>query len=117
VEAAEVEAALRSVSGIEDALVRLVRPGDDSDSALAAYVLTGEGEPPPVSFVRRELEKRIPRYMIPAYFARIDAIPRLVGGKPDRTALPELVPSSRREYNPLAPLKGVASELSPPRDF
>ncbi|MGA8261188.1 MAG: AMP-binding protein [Arenicellales bacterium] len=106
VEAAEVEAALRSVPGIEDAVVRLARPEGDTESALAAYVLTRGGEPPLVGFVRRELEKKIPRYMIPEYFARVDSIPRLVGGKPDRRALPELVPRSRREYNPLAPSKG-----------
>lgn len=106
VEAAEVEGALRSVPGIEDAVVRLVRPEGDTESALAAYVLTGGAEAPLVGFVRRELEKKIPRHMIPAYFARVESIPRLVGGKPDRRALPELVPRSRREYNPLAPSKG-----------
>lgn len=99
VEAGEVEAALRSVAGIHDALVRLIRLDGGSESALAAYVVVDAGEPPLVGVIRRELAKRIPRYMIPGYFACIDAIPRLPGGKPDRRALPELVAVSRREYN------------------
>ena len=105
VEPLEVEAALRLVPGIRDALVQLISEDGNNGNprnVLAAYVVAEKGEPPPVRTIRRLLASRIPRHMIPTYFARIDAVPKLPGGKPDRTSLPELVAVTRQDYNLVA---------------
>lgn len=103
VEPGEIEAALRSIPGIHDALVRLVRNPEGSPEAaeeLAAYLVTNSAKPPLVREIRRQLAERLPRYMIPAYFSLIQEIPRLAGGKPDRSRLPNVVPLTSRDYNP-----------------
>src|SRR6185295_3262999 len=54
---------------------------------LVAYVVDGET---PVSFdeLRRYLEERLPDYMVPAAWVRLDELPHLPSGKVDRQALP-----------------------------
>lgn len=39
--------------------------------------------------LRAELIKRLPDYMIPAYYIRLDSVPTLASGKMDRSALPK----------------------------
>jgi amino acid adenylation domain-containing protein len=102
VEPGEIEAALRSIPGIRDAVVRLVRDRGSPGPAetLVAYLVADSGKPPMVQDIRRQLAERVPRYMIPGYFSVIEEIPRLAGGKPDRARLPDVVPLTYRDYNP-----------------
>ena len=39
--------------------------------------------------MREELSKRLPYYMIPAYYIKIDKVPLKPNGKMDRRALPQ----------------------------
>ncbi|MBQ6636067.1 MAG: AMP-binding protein [Lachnospiraceae bacterium] len=84
IEPAEIEAAVRSVLGIDWAAVRGFDEG--GKSFLCAYVKSD------VSFdaeaLRTELGRRLPYYMIPAYFLKVDEIPLRPNGKLDRKALP-----------------------------
>ena len=85
IEPAEIEAAVKEALGIDWCAARGFE--DEDKSYLCAYytadVEVDAGE------LRRELMKRLPYYMIPAYFMKIDSVPLKENGKLDRKALPE----------------------------
>lgn len=84
VELEEIEAALVSLPGVREAAVCQREIG--SGVVLTAFV-TGaveEGRD-----LRRKLESRLPRFMLPATIAPLDELPRTPSGKIDREALPE----------------------------
>ncbi|WP_408070457.1 AMP-binding protein [Butyrivibrio sp. JL13D10] len=85
IEPAEIEAALKEELGVKWAAVR----GFDKDgkSFLCAYF--NEDVDIDSAELRKNLLKRLPYYMIPAYFMKIDSIPMKANGKFDRKGLPE----------------------------
>jgi amino acid adenylation domain-containing protein len=89
VEVGEIEAALRAQADIRDAVV-IARPDDAGRQTLAAYVVVanGNGAGASVSKWREQLKARLPDYMVPAAFVRLDEFPRNPSGKIDRDALP-----------------------------
>jgi amino acid adenylation domain-containing protein/non-ribosomal peptide synthase protein (TIGR01720 family) len=85
IELGEIAAALESHPGVaaSTALVREDRPGD---RRLVAYVVPrGRLE---IEALRRHVEARLPRAMLPSAFVLIEALPLGAGGKLDRGALP-----------------------------
>ena len=76
VELGEVEARLRELTGVRDAVVILWR------DRLVAYV-AGAGAD------RERLADRLPEYMVPSVFVTMDELPRTVGGKVDPARLPD----------------------------
>ncbi len=85
IEPAEIEAAVKQVLGIDWAAARGFE--ENGKSYLCAYFtedVTVDGEK-----MRAELSKRLPYYMIPAYYIKIDSVPLKPNGKMDRKALPE----------------------------
>ena len=93
VELAEVETLLRQHPAVQEAVV-LARPrsGDKRPSGgeleLVAYVVGREGQKPVVSELHRCLQDKLPGYMTPAAFVRLDTLPLTATGKLDRSALP-----------------------------
>jgi len=85
IEPAEIEAAVKQALGIDWCAARGFEEGDKS--FLCAYY-TADVDFDPAA-LREELLKRLPYYMIPAYFMKIDAVPLKASGKLDRRALPE----------------------------
>nr|APD71887.1 non-ribosomal peptide synthetase 9 [Streptomyces sp.] len=83
VELAAVEAQLRSLPRVRDAIVV---PDRDSTS-LVGFVLAPEGTAPAPDSVREALAARLPAAMVPARIVVLDAFPRTVNGKTDRAAL------------------------------
>ncbi len=85
IEPAEIEASVKKVLGIKWAAAKGFE--NTGKSYLCAYYTED------VEFdsakVREELAKRLPYYMIPSYFIKIDNIPLKPNGKMDRAALPE----------------------------
>ena len=85
IEPAEIEAAVKEALDIDWCAVRGFE--EEDKSFLCAYytedVTFDTGE------LRKELLKRLPYYMIPAYFMKIDSVPLKESGKLDRKALPE----------------------------
>jgi len=62
--------------------------GDVADRRLAAYFVSNEGSQPKPAELREFLAARLPDYMIPSMFMRLDALPLNSSGKLDRAALP-----------------------------
>jgi amino acid adenylation domain-containing protein len=86
VDTSEVELVLAGVDGVERATV-MKAPAAQQDRLIAYYVAT-PGERPTVNALRRALLAKLPPYMVPAAFARVDGIPLTGSGKVDRLALP-----------------------------
>lgn len=96
VEPGEVEATLKAIDGIQNATVK------DFSSANGQTYLCGYYVAEAVisdATLKKELLAKLPDYMIPAYFMKLDKIPVNVNGKLDRTALPSpKIESQREEY-------------------
>ncbi|PKV11643.1 non-ribosomal peptide synthetase [Xanthomonas prunicola] len=84
IELGEIEAALLACGGIDDALV-LAREDDMGEPRLVAYVAAERID---TEAVRDHLRARLPDYMLPANYVRLDALPLTPSGKLDRSALP-----------------------------
>ena len=85
IEPAEIEASIKQVLGIDWAAARGFEEG--GKSYLCAYY-TADIEVDSAK-MREELSKRLPYYMIPAYYLKIDKVPLKPNGKMDRKALPK----------------------------
>lgn len=89
IEPAEVEAHLRKIPGVSEA-VAAKRELPGGDQCLAAFLVLDQTAPPAVSDIRRSLQTKLPDYMIPSAFVVLDALPVNVNQKVDRLALPQL---------------------------
>ncbi|MES2936778.1 MAG: amino acid adenylation domain-containing protein [Pseudomonadota bacterium] len=87
IELGEIEAALTAQAGVRDALV-LAREDTPGDKRLAAYLVAKPGHTLSVTELRAATAKRLPDYMVPAYFILLDAFPLSPNGKINRGALP-----------------------------
>ena len=85
IEPAEIEAAVKQALGVSWAAARGFEDG--GKSYLCAYY-TDDVEVDS-EYMRQELMKRLPYYMIPAYYIKIDKAPLKANGKLDRKALPK----------------------------
>lgn len=86
VELGEVEVALEAIVHPAQVVVcACTRAG--GTVALTAYVAAPDM--PGSTVLRRALARRLPDYMIPAAFVRVDALPLNPNGKIDRAALPD----------------------------
>ena len=85
VEPAEVEAAVKQVLDLDWCAVRGFE--EDDQAFLAAYYTADIPKPDPVK-TREALSRRLPYYMLPQYFIKIDKVPLKATGKLDRKALP-----------------------------
>ncbi|HEY3305886.1 MAG TPA: AMP-binding protein [Candidatus Binatia bacterium] len=88
VELAEVENTLRSHRAVREAVV--IAPQSKSGEArLIAYFTSSIQAAPRVSELRNFLKEKLPDYMIPSAFVKLESIPLTPNGKVDRKALPE----------------------------
>ncbi len=87
IEPAEIEQALLRGGRISETVVTSCKDQLGNEE-LAAYVV-GVHHPLLLRSLRAELASRLPGYMVPAHFIRLDALPRLPNGKVDRQALPD----------------------------
>lgn len=85
IEPAEIEAATKQVLGVSWAAAKGFE--ENGKSFLAVYYKDECSFNP--EEVRNALLKRLPYYMVPAFFVKIDEIPLKANGKLDRKALPK----------------------------
>lgn len=87
VELGEIEAALKLHPAALDGVVT-VREDTPGDKRLVAYVVLARGRESALSELRSYLKEKLPEYMIPSAFVRLDNLPLTRHGKVDRRALP-----------------------------
>jgi amino acid adenylation domain-containing protein len=107
IELGEIEVALLRHPAVQEAVVTV------RNDRLVAYVVLDQPvlEPPDVQAeLAGWLRDRLPQYMIPAAFVRLDAMPVTANGKLDRKALPE--PRAEGEGDGPAPRTPVEELLA-----
>jgi amino acid adenylation domain-containing protein len=87
IEPGEIESVLASHPAVRESVV--CAPDDGSDAPrqrLVAYLVADHEVA--VGDLQRYLEQRLPEYMVPSAFVRLDQLPLTTSGKVDRRALP-----------------------------
>ena len=85
IELGEIESVLKEHDQVHEAVV-IVHQDQAGDPQLAAYVVADLADPGEV--LRGYLKERLPEYMVPSAFIRLDRLPLTVNGKLDRKHLP-----------------------------
>ena len=112
IELDEIVAVLDSHPGVAAAAVT-AWPGPEGELQLVAYVVAEPGAALEPMAMRATLQARLPDYMVPVVFIRLEALPLTVNGKVDRGRLPspETVEHLRdREF--VAPRTAVEERLT-----
>ncbi|KAG0043448.1 hypothetical protein BGZ83_011399, partial [Gryganskiella cystojenkinii] len=85
IELGEIEACLQQLEWVSEAVVSAVDSGDQQQ--LVAYVVS-ESQDHLRRRLRSHLASKLPPYMVPAAYVRLDAMPLTANDKLDRKALP-----------------------------
>lgn len=89
IESDEIVSALNSHPAIEASVVMATDNEESSgDKSLIAYIVPATGAQVNVTALQEHLRTRLPDYMIPTTFVRLEALPLTPNGKVDRRALP-----------------------------
>jgi amino acid adenylation domain-containing protein len=104
IELGEIEVALKQMKEIADVAV-VVHEFDNNQRQLVAYIVNENGQVE-IDQIKNRLLERLPDYMVPAFFVRMEHLPLTRNGKIDRKALPK--PSFESFY-------GAQSLLAVPR--
>jgi amino acid adenylation domain-containing protein len=86
IELTDIENALNHHEAIRESLVTLTRDGANH-KRLLAYIVLEQGLIPNAGDLRNFLQTKLPRYMIPSWFVKLERIPTTANGKLDRKAL------------------------------
>jgi len=89
IELGEIESVINQIPWIKNAVVDVIG-GFSASKKLVAYIVPGEENIPTNKELREEIKSYLPEYMVPSFFAFIDALPLTSSGKIDRKALPNL---------------------------
>ncbi|MBQ1838220.1 MAG: amino acid adenylation domain-containing protein [Ruminococcus sp.] len=84
VEPGEIEAIIKNTDGIFDAAIKDFQNRYGQVYLVAYYV---EREPVDADEIREAIAKKLPSYMIPSFFVKLDRLPVNQNGKLDRNAL------------------------------
>ena len=87
IEPGEVVGALESHPDVQASVV-ILREDQPDNKKLAAYLILKPESEVSVTSLRNHLRQRLPDYMVPATFVRVQSLPLTVNGKVDRAALP-----------------------------
>jgi acyl-CoA synthetase (AMP-forming)/AMP-acid ligase II len=86
IELGEIENTVREYHGVNDC-VAVVRKHSESVVLITAFLVCKSGLD--IDDLKRYLKQRLPDYMIPHRFEKLDEMPLTPSGKADRKALPE----------------------------
>ena len=108
VEPGEVEAVIKQVDGIKNSIVKGFTTKDRQ--YLCAYYIANDDVSEDT--IRDYLRSKLPTYMVPAYFVRMEHFPLLPSGKTDRQSLPEPIDKAESIRPPYSePTNNVERQL------
>ncbi|HVR96729.1 MAG TPA: amino acid adenylation domain-containing protein, partial [Thermoanaerobaculia bacterium] len=110
IEPGEIEAVLRALPGVGEAVVALRQDG--GDRRLVAYVVPDGAAEVRVSALRSALRDLLPAYMVPAAFVVLEKLPLNPNGKVDRRALPAPGMDAEQASRYVAPESGAEREIA-----
>ena len=84
VEPGEIETVIKNVEGVHDAVIKDFKNQYGQVYLVAYYV---EKEPIDADDIKAAVSDKLPSYMIPAFFVKLDKLPVNANGKLDRNAL------------------------------
>ncbi|EJW15203.1 nonribosomal peptide synthetase subunit [Paenibacillus alvei DSM 29] len=101
IEPGEIEAALTLHPAVEQAIVA-VKEHQPEEKRLIAYVIPSANTTHGLDLneLRLHVQTRLPKYMVPAAFVVMEALPMTPNGKVDRNALPSPNFTDKEEYVP-----------------
>ena len=85
IELGEIEKLLEAVPEVDEAVVNKVMV-NDKEALCAYYVLNSDIDE---NLLKNTLREKLPYYMVPAYFMKLDSMPYSINRKIDRKALPQ----------------------------
>ena len=94
IELTEIESLLMEFPQVAQAVVNTFEPEPGAVELVAYYSLNKGADDLAPQEIRQSLGSRLPPYMVPAYFEKLDVIPMTTSNKADRKNLP--APSGRR---------------------
>ncbi|MFN6449694.1 MAG: amino acid adenylation domain-containing protein, partial [Nostoc sp. DedSLP05] len=92
IELGEIEAILSEYTGVRENVV-VAREDIPGEKRLVAYFVSQLEQTPTTNELRIFLKEKLPQYMVPSAFVRLELLPLTPNGKVDRKALP--VPDSQ----------------------
>jgi amino acid adenylation domain-containing protein len=81
IELGEIESVLEQHPSVREAVVKATAGG------LTAYFVSNQDEPPSAGDLSAFVQKKVPPYMVPSIFVRLEKWPKTTNGKIDRKAL------------------------------
>ncbi len=92
IEPGEIESVLTEHPAVSQALV-LATEGSNGDRRLVVYFVTNGGPAASGEELKGYLQERLPSFMVPSAWIRLDELPLTPNGKVDRAALPDPEPA------------------------
>ncbi|MFQ6601911.1 amino acid adenylation domain-containing protein [Flavobacterium sp. C3NV] len=108
IELAEIKGAISMQESVTQSFVEVVTKGNEQ--FIAAYVAANE--PIDRFYLKKELGKVLPDYMVPSYIILVDAIPLTSNGKINKKALPEIDDNALITAKYTAPETALEKQLS-----
>lgn len=114
IEPAEVEATLKTIRGVKNAVVIKRRSAERGEDQLVAYLVFDDNVSVTNAELRSHLGDRLPLYMIPTRFVHLTDFPLTGSGKIARRSLPDLEQKEPHEStsNYVAPRTAVEQFLA-----
>jgi non-ribosomal peptide synthetase-like protein len=111
IELEAIEAQLAACPGVREAAC--VVQGEGVLQRLVAFIVPLDaGNPPVPEELRARLGEELPAYMVPARFACLPGLPKSVGGKLDRNALPQAEAAHEAEASAPGPLGEMEQKIA-----
>ncbi|WP_103071077.1 non-ribosomal peptide synthetase [Aquimarina sediminis] len=107
IELAEIKNTLLSLNNIHQTFIDII---DRKGEKVIVAFITGTDEVDK-QFLRKQLSKRLPEYMIPSYMVVTDCIPLTSNGKIDKKRLPDVTDEALTKAKYVAPKTQIEIEL------